>query len=298
MCLLTFLPEGQEPDVDALEYGAFVNDDGHGWAIVADDELLVGHGMNAEQVITEFAAVRRRHPEGPAIFHSRFTTHGVTTVDNCHPFFVGKDRRTVLAHNGVLPANVQPKKGDPRSDTRIAAEKFIPKTIGSLHLRRNRLRVEKWMGSWNKIAILTVNPRYRENAFILNENEGIWDDGIWYSNSGYTWRHSTTRYGFTCNTTATEPASSYKRWWEEGITECPGCKAIVDTVGGYCRYCLTCFDCGMDIEESCLCYVPTKSSGPIVLGSSSTAKVNGHQVSLGTATLGESVGTGWPKAGE
>ena len=108
MCLLTFLPPDVQPDLSALINGAAVNDDGHGFAVVTHGRLLVQHGMHAEAMIAAFAAARRAHPQGPALFHSRLGTHGARTVANCHPFPVGGDDRTVIAHNGVLPAAVQP----------------------------------------------------------------------------------------------------------------------------------------------------------------------------------------------
>ncbi|MGW5105951.1 hypothetical protein [Nocardia sp. NPDC004123] len=43
------------------------------------------------------------------MFHSRFATHGFITNQNCHPFAIGGDERTVMAHNGVLPDIVQPR---------------------------------------------------------------------------------------------------------------------------------------------------------------------------------------------
>jgi glutamine amidotransferase len=107
MCLLTYLPAGVQPDTDALLTGALVNADGHGFAIVAGrrlDRLIVQRGLDGEAVIDAFIAARLQHPQGPALFHSRLATHGDTTLDNCHPFTLGGDTRTVLAHNGVLPA--------------------------------------------------------------------------------------------------------------------------------------------------------------------------------------------------
>lgn len=246
MCLLTFVPEGIQPNMDALVRGSFTNDDGHGYAIVHEDQLIIGHGMDANSMIDEFCAVRSQYRDGPALFHSRFSTHGEVTTDNIHPFFVGRDRRTVLAHNGVLPAVVQPRNGDARSDTRIAAEDYIP-SMGALHRPKTRARVEQWMTDYNKIVILSVNPRYRERSYILNEDAGTWDNGIWYSNEGY--RPYQARYGKDWGTgwgtAAKEPLPD----------ECWECNSTVDYDDGNCRYCGVCFDCG-EGEYRCQCYTP------------------------------------------
>jgi predicted glutamine amidotransferase len=188
MCLLTFIPAGKYPDLELLESGADNNPDGHGFAIVTDDRqsIIVGRGLNDEDVLAEFAALRSRNMNGPALFHSRIGTAGLRTTNNCHPFYVGADTRTVLAHNGILPGDAQPAKEDYRSDTRLLAEVLLPKgKLGKLISRRGRKRLAAWMGAANKIVVLTVNPAYRNNAFILNASQGDWVGGIWYSNPSY-----------------------------------------------------------------------------------------------------------------
>ena len=142
------------------------------------------------------------------MFHSRFSTHGdPSSVENCHPFIVGGDHRTVLAHNGVFHDAVRPAEGDPRSDTRIVAEEFLP-GFGTLRRRRTRLAFQRWMTPGNKVVILTVDPRFRDHAYILNENAGVWDRGIWYSNRDYL-PQLPTRWGwaYRCFRPATSRAS-------------------------------------------------------------------------------------------
>ncbi|MGO4612963.1 hypothetical protein AB4305_03295 [Nocardia sp. 2YAB30] len=185
MCILTFVKPGISPDLDALRNGALANPHGHGYALLTDDRLTVGRGMDAAAVITEFAQVRERYPDAPALFHSRLATHGLRAIENCHPFAVGGDERTVLAHNGILPDNVHPCPGDLRSDTRIAAEDYLPTSpFGSLDSWAGRERLERWLGS-DKMVLLTVDPAYKHPAYIFNERHGHWDNGIWYSNRSY-----------------------------------------------------------------------------------------------------------------
>jgi predicted glutamine amidotransferase len=268
MCLLTFLAASTQPDTDALHIGAAANDDGHGFAIVAGDrldELIVHRGMNAKDVIAAFTTARAAHPAGPALFHSRLATHGNTNVDNCHPFVVGGDCRTVLAHNGVLPQAVQPRKGDRRSDTRIAAEDFIP-AFGSLRARRTRLKLARWMTTDNKMVILTVDRRFNQRAYILNEQSGIWDGGIWYSNTGY--RPYISHFGLDDDRfddawyhqydADDEAGSRGERWdWQRVLDRCGNCDAIIDVRDGECPWCGWCLDCGQ-LPDLCLCYTPAQ----------------------------------------
>ena len=160
MCLLTFLPAGVLPDLTALPNGALLNDDGHGFAIVTGDRLLVRHGMDAEEMIDAFAAARSRAP-------SRAGAVPLPVRDPRRhrpgqlPPVPGRRRRPHRHRPQRCPAPrpCSPPRTDPRSDTRITAEEFLP-AFGSLRLRRNRLRLQRWMGPDNKIVILTVDRRF------------------------------------------------------------------------------------------------------------------------------------------
>ncbi|MEU6559415.1 class II glutamine amidotransferase [Nocardia nova] len=234
MCILTFLKPGHTPDLDALQGGALANPHGHGYAVHTGDTLLVGHGMDAEKMIAEFADVRAKHPQGPALFHSRYATHGPRDTSNCHPFFVGGDRRTVLAHNGILPDSVHPATGDTRSDTRVAAEEFLPaRPFGSLDTWDGRDRFEQWLGP-NKIVLLTTDPAYKHPAYIFNEHLGHWVDGAWYSNDSYLlteWASAECDYAGFC-----EFCGDYDD----------------DRPGPHCGYCGFCADCANPFPD-CIC---------------------------------------------
>ncbi|WP_051727489.1 hypothetical protein [Nocardia brasiliensis] len=185
MCLLTYFPPGISPDLSALSLGASANPHGHGFAVIAEGQIVVGHGMNAQEVLDEFGAVRARYPKREALFHSRYATHGDRIPANCHPFRLGSDARTVLAHNGVLPKRVHPGPFDPRSDTRIAAEDYLPRApFGSIDTVRGARGLASWLGS-SKLLILTVDPAYHYSAYLFGSDAGRWDGGIWYSNTSY-----------------------------------------------------------------------------------------------------------------
>ncbi|ALG06342.1 class II glutamine amidotransferase [Kibdelosporangium phytohabitans] len=238
--MLTFFPENVMPDAQALINGAVINSDGHGFAIVADGRILVERDMGAQRLIEQFVAVRETYPDGPALFHSRIATAGEITVANCHPFRVGGDVSTVLAHNGTMPARVQPAKDDPRSDTRILAEDFLAtEPFGPLGTRRARKRMEKWLSRRNKVVILTVDPRYDHQAYVLHEDAGVWDNGIWYSNKDYQ-----------------RNLSTYGQWYDD---VCPMCEVPPgpDEVDRVCRACGVCLVC-YEWEDNCVCDPPAR----------------------------------------
>jgi glutamine amidotransferase len=207
MCLLTYFKPGFQPDIAELQKGADHNSDGHGWALIAGGEILTDRGMDAETVVDQFRLARLEFPDGHAIFHSRIGTAGVRDETNCHPFPTGPSRRsgnplTVVAHNGVLPSSSQPAKGDVRSDTRLFAERIMPEKFFHLDSPKTRKRFESWLGSFNKIAVLTVDPRYREQFYLFNEDQGDWKGGIWYSNQNHCWTEWDARH-------------ARKQWWED-----------------------------------------------------------------------------------
>lgn len=207
MCLLTYFPCDTQPDTVRLMNGSVVNSDGHGWGVVIPGvRVMTGFSMDARTAVDEFAEVRAQFPQGAALFHSRFTTHGLTNIDNCHPFPVNGDPRTVLGHNGILPHSAQPTKGDPRSDTAILAASIMRHSFPALDSKRTRRRFESWLGG-NKIVILTVDPQYKAQAYIFNERLGTWKDGVWYSNDAWMppFRYTSGTY--------TSDYSSYDSWY-------------------------------------------------------------------------------------
>ncbi|MBN9743572.1 hypothetical protein DMP23_21255 [Amycolatopsis sp. A1MSW2902] len=184
--MLTYFPEGVLPDAAALANGAAMNPDGHGYAIATANGIVVGKSFDFDESLEQFTRLRHEHPSGPALFHSRFRTHGRTSEANIHPFEVNHQPDTVLAHNGILPASVQPRRRQKKSDTRIFAEDCLGKSIPAQFDDAGvRLGLERWLGPWNKVVVLTVAPQYAKQSYLFNENAGIWADGIWYSNSDF-----------------------------------------------------------------------------------------------------------------
>ena len=194
------MPEGKTASKKSLEQASWYNDDGFGWAIRTPDKILVGKNMDFDKAYEEFMSARSSY-NGDALFHLRITTQGKTDLTNCHPFYVGKDELSVVAHNGMLPVN-DDKSG--RSDTRIFAESLLPQRggISFLNGEQSLAQLEKWADG-SKLVFLTANPASKWRYVILNANDGHWvdegdDKGVWFSNSSYKYsRPSYSKYTYT-----------------------------------------------------------------------------------------------------
>jgi hypothetical protein len=259
MCMLCVIPPNVIPSRDKLENSALNNPHGFGFAIVIprENRIHVERTMNADTSINRFIEMRGKYPEGYAMWHARFATHGSTTVDNCHPFKVGKDERTYLAHNGILPI-VEPQ-GDTRSDTRIFAEDLLPAIGGVASLDNPQVSnlIEDFT-TGSKVCVLTVHPDAKYQCYLFHKEKGWEDDsGVWWSNTScdlpkpYEYTGMGKYYSSKSFVSKIEPV----------FYECKVCDLTVDEdqlwesqLGDdYCPQCGSCYDCYTYMSD-CLCY--------------------------------------------
>jgi len=180
MCLLSYFPPGVPADKRALRLGAEVNDEGHGCAIIVDGHLIVDKGMDFEGVLAPFLTLRELYPDSPAVFWSRTVSAGEYGLEGCQPY---GDDQTVIFHNGTLPYGGWVK--DYPSDTAAFADTTFPICFSSLDDDDTFGALEHWMTPVNKMVILTVNPSYRLNAYMVHQDQFIEKDGAYYSNSDF-----------------------------------------------------------------------------------------------------------------
>lgn len=262
MCMLSFIPGGIEIEEQDLLNGGIQNADGSGWAIAAHDQIIMGKSMKVEEALEEFVETRKQFPECDSMFHSRWATHGTTSIANVHPFPVGGSHKTVVGHNGIL--SCKPGKDDWRSDTRILADEHLPTRYRRFDKPRAMEALTNFIGPNNKLVILTVDKRYKKNAYIVNEKAGNWDSvtGVWHSNYDYI--------GYSAKYPYWQNPKSYSSTWqgnptyrknEQGVyvadysksDNCVFCNYGIVGKSGYCMECGTCADC-MQEREECQCY--------------------------------------------
>ncbi len=264
MCLLVVCNPNSTPSKDDLKMGACSNPHGFGFAIDTGSGIISERSMSAKKSIARFLELREQYPNGYAMWHARYATHGVKNELNCHPFRVDSgEYDTYLAHNGVLDIHIP--KDDKRSDTRIMAEELLPRLGGVSALDDDYVydMISAW-ASGSKVAVMTNDPSAQYKIYIINESLGSWDDnGIWWSNSSYKPIVSTPRTESYSHTYGLYEPSVYDIVvaQEDNKFECPNCNALVDLYESelYCLTCECCFDCSAQFLD-CLCYNPDTKS--------------------------------------
>jgi glutamine amidotransferase len=196
--MITYVPANIDIPWEGIQNGAVFNDDGHGWAVASKQGIEVGKSMDFDIAALTLAVAREKHgPDSLVMFHSRFATHGQKTTFNVHPFWVGEGEETVMAHNGILPAEWHPHHGDRRSDTRVFGDRTASRYVDNgVPSRRGGKAMGTMIGNGNKLVFLTAKngqPKVR----IVNAHMGVFTDGVWYSNDGYKPTYWGSGYGGT-----------------------------------------------------------------------------------------------------
>ncbi len=190
MCLAIMQPKGKLTPTENLRRGFTSNPDGAGFAYVdpATGKVKVVKGlMTYKEFIDEFNKHSKHHETSAFIIHFRIGTSGTKDKDNTHPFNI---KGGALIHNGVMFSTY-----GARSDTRVLAETYANRFTYD-NVEKNKAAVEKALG-YNKFAMIYDDGRTQ----IINEKEGDWVDGIWYSNTHWnwtrTWQGSSAKGGTT-----------------------------------------------------------------------------------------------------
>lgn len=186
MCLIAKYGPGVYVDDRALLNAAEVNDEGFGYAIADKDGLSVWKDVCGPlQAVARFLLERESRPDSHAVFHARLSTGSAATVENLHPFQVDGDPLTVLVHNGTFPY-ASWAQGEDESDTALFAAHTVPAMFSDLDDAETFAMMEQWMTPANKVAFITVNPRYKKHAYLTHEGLWITDShGAKYSNRDF-----------------------------------------------------------------------------------------------------------------
>jgi hypothetical protein len=178
MCLAIYAPEGSRVSHGLVKRAWNNNPDGAGIMFLDETGLRIEKFLYYEKDLWEFykSLLIEDVQDRDVVMHFRFATHGCADEVNCHPVEVLPG--VGMVHNGII--HIDQKKEDPRSDTRAFAEEYLSKLPPDFMLHPGILHLIGYaIGKGSKLIFMNASGLVR----IVNEGEGFWRDGIWYSNS-------------------------------------------------------------------------------------------------------------------
>jgi hypothetical protein len=182
MCLIVFTPNLRRATIrkSILERGFDKNDDGAGFAYVHNGQVVVS---KCYDTFPEFYAALKAarlaiNDRGPLLIHFRWSSVGLNNRINTQPLVVRPG--LVMAHNGTIDS-LKPDclTCDDSDSVRLA--RLVGRTDWQYPFAPiNRALLKAICGDSSKLVFLDSNGRH----VIINEQEGKWVRGAWYSDKG------------------------------------------------------------------------------------------------------------------
>ena len=187
MCLLIIQPENSKRLSDEWLADFYAsNSDGIGVMYAENNKLVVKKAVPKN--LKAYIKFYRKHIEGKkCAWHSRFTTHGDTDMNNCHPYQVFSEEDGYplwLMHNGVLSTGNA--KDTSKSDTWHYINDIIRPALAGRPQDFTadwfQKLIEDHIGSSNKFVMMDALG----NTQVFNKDSGVMWGNVWMSNT-YAW---------------------------------------------------------------------------------------------------------------
>lgn len=177
MCIIIAVPDEKIIPEATLFTCWEANPDGAGYMFADGKNVTIKKGfMDFDSFIADYNTLDKQ----PHILHFRIATHGNTNPENTHPFRVSD--KLAFAHNGIINGVSNAK--DDMSDTWHFNEEYLKPIYAfdsKFYEKKVNVRLlERFIGG-SKLAFLNN----RSEVVLFNGQQGVWDKGIWYSNSSY-----------------------------------------------------------------------------------------------------------------
>lgn len=258
MCLAALALEGATLTEEEIRNAWSSNPDGGGIAYFGDNgKVRAFRTLSLSKFLRAYDRICSESlSNAPMAIHFRLATHGTSTIENVHPFWM--DTHTLVIHNGIFPIEATGS----RSDTAIFVEDTLAK-LGPLWFDDENLwnLVEGYCDASypNKLVVLTDNPQAKFCAYIANESAGNWntEKNIWFSNRSHERTNQRATTGNWVYTPNEDWGTVTLKENDEQWSVCDFCAEIgvawLDESGTpVCHICGTCQPCGFDWED-CAC---------------------------------------------
>lgn len=156
------------------------NPDGAGFAYINEyGKAVVEKYMTFKSFYAAYKQADETYSEmSDFLIHFRITSRGATRLDNCHPFQINDT--TAFIHNGTI-TSMPIDKEHQHSDTFMFNELVLKQLPYGFEQNDGiRYLIEDIIG-WSKIVVLNAET----GLTIYNEEKGVYDGNIWYSNTSY-----------------------------------------------------------------------------------------------------------------
>lgn len=180
MCIAIYIPANKQISRKTIYTCWKANSDGAGFMYSKDNNLVVEKNLFSPRAFYQkYKIAADRNPGSNFVMHFRWATHGEININNCHPILLS-NKSIGFVHNGIL----RDLPDDPvKSDSVIFRDTILEKL--PRRFMSNKLLIvllEKYIGNYNKIILMNKTG----SVVILNEEAGLWHDGCWYSNTGFS----------------------------------------------------------------------------------------------------------------
>lgn len=176
VCLAIVKPKDAIIPIEYLQQGWIANPNGGGYAFVHEGSVIIRKGyMKLRDWLAAYNTDLHANLDSPFLIHFRITSLGESSEKYTHPFAVAGG---ALIHNGTM-SGTGAKYGEGPSDTAIFTERYARHLTFDI-IQANRPDWDDALRG-NKVATLYNDGRYQ----IINEQDGKWEDGVWYSNTSH-----------------------------------------------------------------------------------------------------------------
>jgi predicted glutamine amidotransferase len=205
MCIIAIQPKNFIIDENTLRNCWDNNNDGAGIMYAIDGKVIVHKELSSFRKFM-------KHKEYVdslnvnCVIHFRISTSGKIDKNNIHPFKVNEHLH--FCHNGMLDIDVP--STSLINDTQIFNNGLLRSLPLGFQKNDGIMNLIKYsIGNRNKFVFLDSMGEF----YIVNEDAGMWDEGIWFSNSTYQYSYKTYSKKSTF--------SDFDLW---DINECEACQ--------------------------------------------------------------------------